>query len=308
MSYLESATPKTGGYQESAYPKSNYSSPPGDKIGTFIETSPYKNYKETLEGGVGEFHFNHFIGYFTPPKKQVSTPEFFDFFPFIFSNRGNLASANTSEGYKFNGKSTVKFKHTNPLLAYAHEDWVSLEMAADNLSFFARTLKREWAYKREAAVAALAKLNLNIELSIDVNQRHFLAGRRSWAVGYLPASKLCYVETAAFERFSHEFYDDHEFALSIDAPTIVNIWTKLIKDYADFYNLELIANDGIKHIFADYKKNYNYFSQPYGYNPLARMQIIKNVYYIQAKRPTVAEAHAVPWFKEVLKRHPGLLS
>jgi len=310
MSYSESASPGTGGYSNSAYPKINYSPTSDDKTGTFMELSPYKDYAETIEGGVGPFHFNHFIGYFKPPKRKVSTIDFFAHFPLVFNAEGNVASAVTSEGYKFKGHDTVKFLHANPIKAYGHEDWVTLQMAEDNLSFFARTLKREWVYTKEAAANALLKRNLDIKLPIEANQRHFLAGRRSWAVGYLPASKLNYIETAAFERFSHPFYHDHEYALSIKAETIVDIWVKLIKDYADYYEVELISNDGIKQIFRNYKTDYWYFSQPTSLLPFkpGKLQVIKDVYYAHEDRPTAAEAHAVPWFKEVLKRHPGLLS
>ncbi len=306
MSYSEYTNPRGSGYKDAAHPRGNYSAS-SSKEGVFLELSPYKNYEETIEGGVGQFHVNHFIGYFIPPSKKPSTAEFFSYFPFIFTEKGNVASAVTADYYEFKGKATVKFKHANPLKAYFHEDWVSLQMAPDKASFFARTLKREWAYPQETAAAVLAKLTLNIDLPLDVNQRHFLSGRRSWAVGYLPASKLCYVETAAFERFSHAFYDQHQWLLSIGAAVIVDIWTKLIKDYADFYKRELVTNDGIMQIFSEYKKGYTYFSQPSGGTPVGNLQILPNIYYAQAERSTAAEAHAIPWFKEVLKRHPGLL-
>ncbi len=141
MSYTESASPASGGYQDSAYPGGNYSPSSDDKKkGTFIELSPFKNYPEEIEGGSGLFHFNHFVGYFKPPKKQISTADFFAHFPLVFNREDNLASANISEGYKFNGNATVKFLHFNPIKAFFHEDWISLQMAKDGQSFFARTL------------------------------------------------------------------------------------------------------------------------------------------------------------------------
>jgi hypothetical protein len=68
--------------------------------------------------------------------------------------------------------------------------------------------------------------------------------------------------------------------------------------------MELVPNDELIHTFSNYTKD---FIQGDGI-VIKELRIIKNVYYAQEDRLTAAEAHAVPWFKEVLKRHPGLLS
>ncbi len=156
----------------------------------------------------------------------------------------------------------------------------------------------------------MLKSNLNIDFPLDVNQRHFLSGRRSWAVGYLPASKICYVETAALERYSHPRYDELDNVLSINAPAIARIWNKMLQDFADYYGLELISNDAIKQIFSDYHKGFWFFGENTGLVPLkpGKFHSLENVYYAQGERPTSTDAYEVPWFKEVIKRHPGLLS
>lgn len=313
MSYLAYTSPGAG-YKEAAYPEGGYppaggeeQSPEAGRAGAFAETSPYKNYRETPLGGVGPYHVNHFVGYFklTAAQQQaVTVADFFANFCAIF-NPGNEATATLSP-YPFGKRATIRFV-TNKPLADVHEDWVSIGGAPGTNSFFAKTLIKLWLepatllrmnkyllylrglVKLAELTAATPPKSPLAELTDDelklINQRHFLAGRRSWSIEYSPASGLYSVETAAFERYSHVLYQAMEGPLGL-RESVVNLWCTLVANFAKAYGLKLESN------------------QPAGYSALEDA----NIYYTQAEAKTPAEAHGLPWFADVLKRHPGLSS
>lgn len=308
MSYLEFTSPNIAGYKESAYPESSYSSAPSDKAGTFTELSPHR-----VEDGVGPYHINHFIAYFTLDKvykSPMSWEHFFQNFPEIFNRKllekGRELIKNeafvTKSKYQFKNNPTVQFISSDQYKMLLHQDWVSLQTDLPTKTFFGRTLKREWKnfsddelvnpflkFFRELAKSSGLDIPLDNEYLMGVNRRHFLAGRRSWTAGKLPSSKLYYVETAAFERYSHILYQAAEGAMGF-RESIVNIWTKLILNFASFYGAELefvFTKEDLLSGYTQYKNT--------------------NIIYNQAKSDDPAEVLNLPWFAEVSKRHPGLL-
>ena len=305
MSYLEYTAPKGTGYSEYAYPESNYSVP-AQKEGIFLELSPFKEYKDTIAGGVGPYHINHFIGYFKLSASIdpfILTKIFFNKFITIF-NPENEAMAFLSK-YILDSHKVIKFVLNKPL-AGLHGDWITLQMAESLNSFVGKTLMKLWITKEEVyALTEFLKLMRKVtdtsgvaylvpeEISkltdkefMLVNQRHFLSGRRSWAVGYSSTLDLYYVETAAFERYSHPAYLAAENIMGV-RESIVNIWTKLIENYSTIMQSELIIPD----------------VKPKGYSMTE-----SNVFYIKIEDKSAAALKQLPWFSDVLKRHQGLLT
>lgn len=308
MSYAEFTNPG-GGYKEFAYPEGGY--PPqadkdGPKVygkeGVFLELSPYKDLTKTPAGGpggVGPYNVNHFVGYFKldgPGKAKVTVADFFANFTQIF-NPGNSATA-TKTKYTFKNHQTVAFVFDAPG-PDIHADWTTLQRAAGTNSFFATTLMKLWMYAKEVAAinelkewakiaAEIARVPLpefNETEWLWINQRHFLSGRRSWSIEYSPDSGLYYVETVAFERSSHILYMVLEDFMG-SRQAIVDIWTTLIANFANFYGLTLEDRN-----MAGYTRHED-----------------SKIYYITDHKKTVAEAQKLPWFSTVLKRHPGLLT
>jgi hypothetical protein len=300
MSYSEYTAPKGGGYSESAYPKNNYSSP-STKEGTFVELSPYKNLAETPAGGIEDFHVNHFVGYFKPPSKLdpvKATRALFENFETVFYP--NYAKA-TFAPYLFQGHKTLKFVLDKPFGEH-HEDWVSLRPSPSAESFFARTMVKMWFDPRDVVkkleylkwlrttmllvMGGRDELKLSDEELLLINQRHFLAGRRLWAVGYSSALDLHYVETAACERYSHPLYYSLEDIMGF-RDSIVDIWVTLIENYSRLTKFKLEVPSSI----------------PQGYTHTGT-----NVFYRQAQDKSADVVHQLPWFAEVLARHPDDLT
>lgn len=274
----------------------------------FVELKPFN--------GSGNYHVNHFIGYFKPPKEKFDYVKaiwsFYSNFDTIFSGRKgfpneiNVAKALFSEK-KFKGKKTVKFTAAgnteNVAIKFGgnfHDDWVSIEMDGRNESFFATTLKREWLEPFEKIVRGTEAVSLIYntpikyliicagERSTYVNQHHFLAGRRSWRIGFDQKSNLCYIETISLERNSLIEYSVLE-KTGFFREIINEIWINLIKNYAAFSGVELIKNTLIN--YSDIKAN---------------------VYYKSAESENISDFligdTIAPWFSEVLQRHPGILA
>lgn len=264
--------------------------------------SPYRHYRDTQAGGVGDYHINHFVGYFDldeSQKQKATVEDLFSNFCTVF-NRHNEATA-TLEKYLFKGRETITFVSNMPL-ADTHVDWVTLHKMEGTNSFVGTTLMKLWIGPEELSKKAKELQNMRTLLKIAgaitpgpspqllsdtelllINQRHFLAGRRSWSIEYSPALELYYVETTTLERYSHPLYLAVENILGF-RKTIVKVWTTLIANFAAFYKLNLVKQS------------------PEGYS-----ESQTNIYYAEAQVSTVAEAYALPWFKAVLQRHPGLL-
>lgn len=186
-----------------------------------------------------------------------------------------------------------------------HKDWVSIEMLDDGLSFFGSTLKRNWAEEQEIenvknlAVKAITsgmmdqvtafKFALNF---IEVNQHHFLAGRRSWAVGYNKQLKKWYVETMAFERNSQCEYSMLE-KTGILREQILNIWINLLVNFTKYLeNFDLLPLSETDNPY-EFKESYT-FSE-------------KRVAYKVSEGKSATALLQKPWVANALKRHPGLI-
>ena len=342
MSYQQFTNPsggyqvakQNGGYSNSSAPynliipnpKRSIVIPSYKKEGEFTEKNVYE--------GVGNFHVNHFIGYFTTTKNLyipsskdilIFNREFFNNFGFIFSVK-NVSDASLSK-HTYKNKKTVCFKlggNINKLVNYSeyfnipyfnidklggifHEDWVSFEMADNQLSFYGSTLKRKWVEKLElklfSQVAELTKavgliddnyssVSKFITNFIEVNQHHFLAGRRSWRVGYDEDLNHLYVETLAFERSSLCEYSMLEKTGKL-RETILDLWINLILNYVGVHKFML----------------YPIFYIPKDFNLISRYdyEFRGNVLYKVAEDKSSANILNTPWVKEAMTRHPGLL-
>jgi len=301
MSYSPYTAPQGSGYGEAANPQGNYSEA-STREGSFLELSPHKELKSTPAGGVGPHHCNHFIGYFKPAAKLdtlKATKILFDGFAAAF-NPGNEAIA---ADFIFNGRRYVKFILAKPMGGH-HQDWISLQLTEGAESFFARTQVKLWVDPKDLKekleyiqwVKGLTKLaeewygpgsfpNPDYQELLITNQRHFLAGRRAWSIGYDPALDLHYLETPALERYSHPLFLAFEELLGF-RESIINIWVTLIENFSALsgFKLEVPATKPVGYASSD-----------------------SNVFYRQGQDLSVAGLQKLPWMAKVLDRHPELL-
>jgi len=296
MSYA-TYTESPKGYQQYAQPESNYTNATKPVVSSLTAEGKEGTFTELLvTDGVGDYHINHFIGYgsFLPqskPEQLVAkkNQEFYRTFTELFSP--NDATAEIGD-YSFKGHDTIEFAIGGDLGdwfekvgGFFHSDWVSMQMADDGESFYGSTLRRKWLlWKEEAAI----KLSAGLRNPIEVNQHHFLAGRRSFKIGYSKELSRLYIETAAFERSSLCEYNIAEKS-GLLRESIVQIWTNLIK------NVEASSGSWISPLILGNQK----VRQGY--------KLVGNVDYRvgQYKKPTEALKQA--WFDKVIQRNPGLL-
>jgi len=184
-----------------------------------------------------------------------------------------------------------------------HSDWVSIEMMDDSLSFYGSTLKRNWIEDKEKKlVTTLASKGIANKLIeeknafkfavdfIEVNQHHFLAGRRSWAVGYDKEVNKWYVETMAFERSSQCEYNVIE-KTGVLREQIIRLWVLLLLNFEKHSNVKF---------FEFTQQNFPYeYQQKYCYN--------NTVAFNSEENKNATTLLAVPWITKALKRHPGLI-
>jgi hypothetical protein len=279
-----------------------------------------------INEGVGNYHINHYIAFFNAPTKSANDcpkilTAFYNKFPFIFANAftGNFATAAWGKGsdaersdlgnLTFKGNKTIKFTvggqlggYINQLAGFGHDDWVSIQMEPrERKSFYALTLKRGWTTSNEEIARFAVPLvaspagpiigKLTVDEAIDINQRHFLAGRRSWRVGYDQSARLLFVETAALERSSHEFY---RFMENFDwlRSQIDRIWIGLLVNFATIFKFELSIAAAAS--YTDPQSPYSLSSA--------------DVFHVSAERESLAEALKVDWFSSVIRRHVGLIT
>lgn len=273
--------------------------------------------------GVGNYHVNHFIGYFDRgPKADPKDPAilvklnklFYENFCDIFS-KGNLAKA-TLEAYQHKGAKTVKFQiggnyqpkwnswieNIKNSFGILHPDWVAFKPEENGLSFVGSTLKRNWAEKEEIQLFSLfsyimGKVGLIDEEGafkfaknlVEVNQHHFLAGRRSWAVGYDYDQRRWYVETAAFERSSQCEYNVAEKS-GMMRKAITDLWVNLITNFSEYSKMSL-TDIPINSKYYEVINNYEYRNKV-----LFKADEDKSAQNLLNK----------PWIAKAFARHPGL--
>ncbi|MEN7341451.1 MAG: hypothetical protein AAAFM81_00855 [Pseudomonadota bacterium] len=243
------------------------------------------NLLDPYADGVGEYHINTHVVYFRPPgntSPQAMTRALFNMFPTVF-NPNNVAVVQQST-CRFQNKGTLKFTGKVPALPDLHDDWVATEWRGSN--FRAQTLERRWLERWEvAALAARVPLpgfpGLPVGLALPINRRHFLAGVRSWHVGQMPSRGLYFLETAAFERYSHRAFIAAAPMINIRAQ-ILETWTKLLENFLLSINATAVN-----------------FTPP-GY------QINRAIRYQRASAQNPSQLRATPWFAGLLSRHSGL--
>lgn len=306
--------------------------PPKGEEGKFTEKKVNKGV-----GKFHGNHFRGYFSYISNPTQNqilAANKHFFENFCSIFSV-SNIAKASTGK-YKFNSKNTVEFQlggtlnnlikysgylfipypvkipypNLDALIGIIHSDWVSIERETNNLSCFASTLKREWIEKKEldlfSNITTIAstlnivdrvRANELIKNIIEANQHHFLAGRRSWAIGYDNLVNLWYVESVAYEKSSV-----CEFSL-IDKygnlrQTVIELWINQINNYfsiikntsgivATISGIPAKVNGKVIDGFSDY--NYS-----------------RNVLFKVAEEKIDTNLLNAPWFSKCLQRHTGL--
>jgi hypothetical protein len=315
MSYADYAAPGSG---YAPYARPGYQ--PGGKAALAGAKSAKKaQWKFTelfITGGVGPFHTNHFVGYsgfekVDPTRAALKAARLTTWlrenFCAVFSEK-NIAAAAPYPERKFDGSPTVEFtiggnlgSSLEKLAGEVHSDWVVMREDEPSTSFYGSTLKREWLTPVEDNVLTALDVKRMLrpkgkptpaedvvtERMIFVNQHHFLAGRRSWKVGYDAKLYRFYVETAAFERSSLCEYSVAEES-GVLRESVVGLWTNLID------NVESHAKGWIP---AQ--------KRPEAVPPGYRVQ--GNAAYRAGQHKTAAAALDTEWFAPVLLRHPGLV-
>ncbi|BFM10682.1 hypothetical protein R50072_08350 [Simiduia litorea] len=236
-----------------------------------------------VSDGVGPYHVNNHIGFFNPPAGFAIGPSldaFYRNFPRIFSP-GNIATA-TAPSCRVGSDITIQFVLNNPA-GLVHDEWVSVEKKSGN--FVATTLERQfWSrgdYMIDMGVSHIPGLgSIFANISADINRRHFLAGYRSWTVGRLP-NGLHFVETAAFERYSHPVFQALEGPIGMRAQ-ILETWTKLVENY-----VRSVGSSLVRHVPSGYSVN-------------------RGVAHREQQNSSSAALRASAWVTSVLSRHSGL--
>lgn len=307
------------------------STPSKGKIGEFTELM--------AQNGVGKYHINHFIGYFKEPPFGISNlvsanNEFYKFFVGNFSDKNVAFAEWGTEKYK--GNATVEFKLGGNLGSALskiggeyHSDWVAMQKEDDGKGFYASTLKREWYEDKELkAIAQLSLVHYVINVLgndkslldklksdkksaaiawnyalhlLEVNQHHFLAGRRFFSIGRNESKKLYFIETAAFERNSVCEYNvlDNTGALR---ESIISLWTNLIINFQKGANVKLIDlsnfindNKGVPKVNPNQAliaKNY---------------YVKNNVAYMFHADKSADTILSTDWFIPLIKNHSALI-
>jgi hypothetical protein len=254
----------------------------------------------------------------------------------IFSHY-NIASVapGTSPHSKLGTDATVEFKiggnagdAAQKAAGLLHSDWVVMRRDAVAQfgavkSFHGDTLLRYWETEFEKSVDGANKIRaawvlalsagpidaIAVHLLADwaiheliaMNRRHFLAGTRSWRVGYDKVFDSFFVETITVERFSDSFYemlDGYAFDYHADVP---RIWSHLLNNY-----IKLSAYKGRK-LIATPPSDRNFWAGG-SYQPST--DINSHIRFRMAScKPNKANKLAVadaPWAESVLKNHGGL--
>ena len=313
MNYGDFSNPP-GGYNPGTSNSGGYNTlTPPDKTSVATQapvTNPTANpkdtpdftYLSTIYNGVGDFHTNHFIAYFDPLQNDLPTIEsFYEKFCDVFS-KDNIAKVIKSDR-NFEGHPAFKFtlggnlgRNFQKLIGAYHDDWVAMQMFKDGKSFYGTTLKRNWHEPVDDTVynyitSINPGLNPLAMLMVEVNKKHFLAGRRSWGLGYDYNLNLNYVETAALERSSDDFYAAIEKTTTDLRQDIIDLWANLLTNFAPVFgiHLKLLSPP----VFGKF--------YPEGYS------VQNNVAYQTGSDSDISKAVSTDWFSKVLKRHPGLI-
>jgi hypothetical protein len=291
------------------------------------------------EDGFGDYQINHIICYFTIADMDVTgngeevarslTKAFgnVENFCSIFSHH-NIASAAPGRHLPSNpsdrNNGTVLFEiggnfgeAQHKLAGLMHPDWVVMRTDVDSKtaltkSFYANTLKRNWQNKFEDSIKSkkgqllllLVSGILGMSLahfSVPINQRHFLAGSRSWRVGYDDKSRKFFVESVTVERFSDIFYAVLAEGVLNYQDAVPKIWSHLLNNY-----IKLSRHEGHELIFATPPDEASW--EPAGYKPSKDINphiLFKWSSYKPDEDGRLAAGDAA-WARVVIKNHKGL--
>jgi len=218
--------------------------------------------------GVGDFHLNRYRIAFEQPAnvaKETLAQDFINNFPTYL----NSPYATVEFGGKsFNGKPTLKFWGALKLLRVelnqdAHHDWVVREWMDPRIGQTAQTLCRNFFDSPDDVMAGgggaaggsvggglafgpvggVAGAIVGGVVAVEINRKHFLAGRRSWRVddaaafGHSPSdfhspgsSNILMLETVAVERLSNKAFMVGDYALGLEK-SIPNIWIANLENF-----------------------------------------------------------------------------
>jgi hypothetical protein len=120
-------------------------------------------------------------------------------------------------------------------LGAQHNDWVFIKYKLPGACMTAQTLRRKWSSLSEDGPNGNMGFPAYVGPGLYVNQFHFLAGRRSWAIG--PAKSFSVnrddigiIETAAVERFSLDLYTKVDSIIDIEK-MIPPIWVTQLGNF-----------------------------------------------------------------------------
>ena len=195
-----------------------------------------------VQFGVGPYHLNRFRVAFAPPAgvpAPILAADFIANFPTYFNSQFATVEFTSRP---FNGRNTLRFhgfmKVLGIDLAGPHNDWVVQEWVGLGLGFTAQTLQREFAEMGDILAGGAGGI-----IGAATNQRHFLAGRRSWRLDNgvpfgLPASVLV-LETAAIERFSARAYQLGDKLAGLET-RIPSIWMANLTNFVQAKKLTVV--------------------------------------------------------------------
>lgn len=187
-----------------------------------------------------------------------------------------LAAVRLGDG-PWNGRNTLKFRAVMRIRPFAVpvpkfpaffipvpvpqrlRDWMAPDIHTDSVGiiqssangFTVQTLKREYEDEDDKAIRAplhaAGAPDAVADFAININQHHFLAGRRSFRFdsgrnfGY-DDDRLVF-ETAAIERYSHPVFEYSQIAVG-NIPAIVRqIWCQMAHRFCETHGLEKIVNE-----------------------------------------------------------------
>lgn len=211
-----------------------------------------------IDVGVGNYHFNHCIKYFSfRNMDQINDPELkakelteklFIGFDQIFNLPKNIAKLEIQEMNNevvgiFYGISLKQLLATDSDLGILdglptlfHRDFVKLKYDNMDHSFYAITQYRNEIDESERMDTLLDSYPTILHGIIsDLVRYHFLAGRRSWKVGYSNSLKKYYIETVGFERYSLEKFNKTGF---MTHPFVIPIWVNLLNNFVERFKLD----------------------------------------------------------------------
>ncbi len=215
--------------------------------------------------GDGPYRVNRYRIYFRVRSTQACptvaslASDFNSRFKFFFEP--NIATVSLRSDKPFGGVASLQFKVDAKALygrlniPDIHTDWVGVIWSDNSKGFAVQTLERDFMEREDRVAATAGALAGSPAMlpgaivggysAVQINQHHFLAGRRSWIIASahnfdnnpssLNLNGLFVLETAAIERFSliiHQIINVTGGALINDYDKAIDtIWTTLLRNY-----------------------------------------------------------------------------